>query len=376
MLELSLTRDEQVFTSSRVRFLEAVRAQYGEDHEALSSDLQCPARPMRPVIIGDPRALTTEEREELREAFYGPAGVAAFHLLDTTRDGHHPLLDLAGQCADILPTRWAVDHPMEGHAEAQARFGAPDGTLKIYNLPVEAGGRRYREQAETDEAFDAHNDGLGYAGIIAVTSFVLENPPLWGGYTHFANIVRASPWLARSDPEAFQALFLPDAITCLRPRGKGAIRVTSPVLYLGPDGSPRVFLRVKSGEYGISWRRGLPALDRGRRFCEDLARPFSCGSTFVHLMRRGDGVLVRNQHVVHGRTSFIDPPSGPGRTLARKWFVEREGDTSYRHVPGMAIQEDYAKLFPRRFGEGRVAGEWHYDAELDDNVRVPPSDCQ
>ncbi|MDC3911927.1 hypothetical protein KQE47_26725, partial [Raoultella planticola] len=64
--------------------------------------------------------------------------------------------------------------------------------------------------------FDAHNDGLGYAG--AVEAFILhaDAPPLWGGYTYFSNMIALSLLLARLDAEAFDSLFLPDAITALR----------------------------------------------------------------------------------------------------------------------------------------------------------------
>ena len=71
------------------------------------------------------------------------------------------MLDIAEQLADKLPARYAIDHPMERHQEAITRFGQPDGTLKIYDLPMPADKNKYREQAETNEMFDSHNDGLG-----------------------------------------------------------------------------------------------------------------------------------------------------------------------------------------------------------------------
>lgn len=278
------------------------------------------------------------------------------------------MLALASALADRIPTRYAIEHPMEGHPEAVARFGPPDGTLKIYDLPISADGPRYREQAETNEAFAAHSDGLGYAGLIAVAALMCERPPLWGGYTTFMNMVRLSMLLAEEDREAFEALFLPDAITCLRPRGKGAIRVSAPVLYLAPGGQPRVFLRVGSGEYRVSWRED-PALNRARAWCEERARPFSQGGTFVHMMRPGEGVFIRNQHVIHTRTPFVDPPAA-GRVLARKWYVESEDETSYRHVPAVALDRAWADLAPDRFGPDRVTGDWNYDASSGRNVRV------
>ena len=261
-----------------------------------------------------------------------------------------------------------VDHPLERHPQARERFGEPDGTLKLYDLPLPTGRNGYREQAETNEMFAAHNDGLGYAGLIRQVVMTLDRPPLTGGYTYFRNLVTLAPALAGSDPEAFEALFLPDAITALRPRGKGAIRVTCPVFYVGRDGEPQVFFRITSGEYRITWR-DHPALARARAVLERAAAPFGPGTRFVHLVRPGETVLVDNARVVHGRTAFVDP-SGAGRVLARKWFVARPEDSAYRHVPGIAVHPAWAGLVPDRFTGEALEGEWHFDPVLDRNVRT------
>lgn len=359
--------DEKFAAASEV-FLQAVQQEYGDDVAALRESLESPCEPLVPAFIGDAHAPTQAEKEALAAAFWGPSGVASF-IAPPSSGSRHALLALCEALSDVIPTAHPVSHPMEHHPEAVSRFGDPDGTLKIYDLPIDPAADKYREQAETNEAFDAHNDGLGYAGVIAASVLWTDRPPLWGGYTHFSNVIRASALLAEADPQAFRSLFLPDAITCLRPRGKGAIRVTSPVLYLGPGGRPRVFLRVASGEYRINWRTGSEALDRARAFCEALVRPFAPGSTFAHLMAPGEGVIIRNQHVVHGRTPFIDRP-GEGRVLARKWFVERPEDAPYRHVPGMVLDERFAALLPERFGPEVTVGDWHYDLAADANVRV------
>jgi TfdA family taurine catabolism dioxygenase TauD len=175
--------------------------------------------------------------------------------------------------------------------------------------------------------------------------------------------------LQASDPDAFEALFLPDAITALRPRGKGAIRVTAPVFFLGRYRSPQIFFRISSGEYVITWR-DHPALHRARKVLENLSAPFAPGSQFVHLMRPGDTVIIDNRHVVHGRTAFIDPPGGNGRVLARKWYVPTRSDASYRHVPGVEVHQEWGAIFPRQFSNGAIEGEWHYDSQLQRNVQL------
>jgi hypothetical protein len=197
-----------------------------------------------------------------------------------------------------------------------------------------------------------------------------DSAPLWGGYTYFQNVVKLSLHLALADGPAFETLFLPDAMTALRPRGKGAIKVTTPVLFINEHGNPQVFFRVSTGEYKISWRPDCPALERAANFLNHHAKPFAPGSSFVHLDRRGAGILVRNGWVVHGRTPFIDG-TGPGerRVLARKWFMTAARHAQYKHVPGMHILDRFASIYPERFGPDLLVGDWNFDPSAGTNVR-------
>ncbi len=364
--------DEVKFVEQRHEFLELARSRYPSCPTDVQDLLAQPPAPLEPILVDTLDGLTDDDSEAVASAL--AAGYGVVHLVPRAFQlplpgEPHPLLALAARLHSQVQIGYPVDHPMEGHREAEARFGPRDGTLKIYDLPVEPGGPRYREQAETNETFDSHNDGLGYAGLIRTVIFVLDSPPLSGGYTYFQNLVRAAPALARTDEEAFAALFLPDAIRAVRPRGKGAIKVTSPVLFLGGDGSPQVFFRVTTGEYRIEWRRH-DALRRARLLLERLAQPFAPHSRFVHLVRPGETVVIDNRHVVHGRTPFIDPPNERGRVLARKWFVANEGDAIYRHVPAVCVDERWAQFFPQQFAPDRLVGDWHYDETTDENVRV------
>lgn len=363
---------EERFLEQRFEFLAKSQELYPDAPSSLDDLLARPTQPLSPIIVNDLSTITSSEAQRIGsqfEARYGVAFVAPLTFQSPASGERHALLALTSRLSAIAPIGVVVDHPMENHPEAVSRFGPPDGTLKIYNLPVKSGGEHYREQAETNEMFHAHNDGLGYAGLIRTAVLVLDRPPLSGGYTFFQNLVRVAPALANSDPDAFRALFLPDAICALRPRGKGAIKVQSPVFFLGRDASPQVFFRVSTGEYQISWRKDQ-SLDRARAVLERLCAPFGPDSRFVHLMRPGDTVIIRNQQVAHGRTPFIDPPSGLGRVLARKWFVPTKDDASYRHVPGMIIDARWAMLFPERFTGQAIEGDWHYDAGIDMNVRI------
>jgi hypothetical protein len=363
---------EEQFVEQRFEFLDKARELYPKAPTSLDELMARAPQPLEPVVVEDLAALTTEEVDEIAATFeggYGVVSVVPISFQPRTHGGRHSLLAFTERLSERVPIGVPVDHPMESHPEAVKRFGAPDGTLKIYNLPMERGGPRYREQAETNEMFHAHNDGLGYAGLIRTAVLILDRPPLSGGYTFFQNIVRAAPAIAASDPEAFRALFLPDTIRALRPRGKGAIKVESPVLFLGRDGRPQAFFRVSTGEYEISWRND-PAVGRARAILDRLCAPLGPDSRFVHLMRLGDTVIIVNQLVAHGRTPFIDPPDGSGRVLARKWFVPTEDDAVYRHVPGMVVDERWAALFPTRFTGDAIEGEWHFDGSRGENVRI------
>lgn len=138
--------------------------------------------PLPPVIIDDYRTLTAQAISDIARCYLGEHGVAHFIVQNPEDVGSksHPMLDIAEQLSNALPLRFPVDHPMEGHPEAVSRFGPADGTLKIYDLETRDGLLGYREQAETSEQFDAHNDGLGYAGAVEAFMLYADFAPLWG----------------------------------------------------------------------------------------------------------------------------------------------------------------------------------------------------
>jgi hypothetical protein len=364
---------ERAFVEQEEVFLARALQMLGVENLAdLPDRTKRPPIPLSPIIISDYHVLSEDCISAIAAAYWGEHGAAHFIVLnpDAPGGGSHPLLEIAEQLSGVLPLRYPVDHPMEGHPEAITRFGKPDGTLKIYDLDTRDGRTGYREQAETSEQFDAHNDGLGYAGAVEAFILYADSGPLWGGYTYFQNIISLALVLARDDRDAFSALFLPDAITALRPRGKGAIKVTTPVLFVNELNVPQIFLRVETGEYRISWHDNCPPLTRAAAFLNEHARPFSRGSTFINLSRRGAGCIVRNGWVVHGRTAFLNG-KGPleARVLARKWFMKRQEYARYKHVPGMHILDRYANIYPEQFGALVLEGHWNYVPELGKNVR-------
>jgi len=161
---------------------------------------------------------------------------------------------------------------------------------------------------------------------------------------------------------------LPNAITIIRPRGKGAIKVVTPVLFLNELDQPQSFFRVRSGEYKVSWFEYEPLL-RARTFLDNFVPPFSPGSSFVHLSAKGHGCISNNQVVAHARTPFIDDPKrGLTRLLSRKWYMRSERDTVYKHVPGMFLSERVGPQYSSIREPKLLRGEWNYVSDLDQNL--------
>jgi hypothetical protein len=208
-------------------------------------------------------------------------------------------------------------------------------------------------------------------GIISwIRHRYMESPPLFGGTTYFQNIPLLALLLAKTDHEAFDSLFLPDAITIVRPRGKGAIKVTTPVLFVNDCRRPQSFYRVPSGEYSVSWRRHEPLL-RAKAFLDKHSEPFSLGSFFLNFPAPGHGCLINNQLIAHARTGFRDDPDRKLiRLLSRKWFMRSPRDSVYKLVPGMFITERFADAYADVCRPELLEGEWLYDQITDCNRRM------
>lgn len=371
--DFPLSEKEQEFLGIVGVFIESVLSELEvRSASDIGEIIRRPAVPIKPVVVADYQNLSITEKNSLIESYHGEFGTAYFVVEnpDAPPNLQHPIFDMAEQLVQELNLQHPIDHPMEVHPEAIARFGEPDGTLRLYDLPKEKS-TGYREQAETSGLFAAHNDGLGYAGTVQTAFMYLNESPIWGGYTYFSNIVRLAMDLLHTDENAFRSLFLPNAITAIRKRGKGAIKVTSPVLYLDNKTKPHVFFRVSSGEYEIYWRNNIPALDRAMRFLNYHASPFAPGSGFVDFSKKGHGCIMRNRDIVHGRTEFIDgEEKNKKRVLARKWYMTDEIHTIYKHVPGIILLDKFAKLYPEYFGSKILQGEWLYDSDTDTNHQV------
>jgi hypothetical protein len=375
---MDLTSNELSFIEQREIFLESAIRRVPNAPAGLAEVLARPPAPTNPLIVDRLDLVTDAQYQTVSDELYAGSGIAHIipeHFSLATSRRRHPLLALAHQLQQRTDIGYPIPYPSENHPEAAALFGPPDGTVKIY-VPPSPDKQRPREHGEM---FGAHTDGLGYAGLVYTIIFCLDSPPLSGGFTYFQNLLSVAVALAKDDPEAFASLFLPDAITVVVPAGNGAIKVQAPVFYLGRDGKPQVFFRTsslvrpasskKTEEIAVTWR-DLEALSRAQRLLEDLARPFAPSSRFVQLMRPGETIIINNRHVVHGRTPYVDPGSGTGRVLSRKWFAPTQQDAVHRHAPSVEVDARFARLFPDAFSTDRLRGDWHYDPEHDENILV------
>jgi hypothetical protein len=368
-------KDSDFISGQAQRFVRAMSRSIGfSDLEAL--ELITNERPISldPIVVDDVESLPAVVVEALGKQYGSKYGVAYLIVrrerdADTSSVAPHPLFLISSQLNGAISLAHPLVHPLETHPDVERQFGRFDGTVKVYNID-KGNSTHYREQGETSEMFEMHHDGLGSAGTVESVVLYMDSAPLWGGFTYFQNICRLSLDLAKTDVDAFRSLFLPNALSVLRPRGKGAIQVTGPVLYVNDLGAPQSTFRRSSGEYVVTWRDDIAALARARGFLHKFSAPFSAGSSFVHLAAEGHCCIIRNGDIAHGRTPFVDEPArGDVRVLSRKWFMRTSGDAIYKHVPGIRADSAYAAQYPEFFGSSVIEGEWNYDANLGCNVR-------
>ncbi|MFD0772356.1 hypothetical protein ACFQZ2_00275 [Streptomonospora algeriensis] len=295
-------------------FLKALQKEWRtEDLDSLPGSAGEPAAELPRVKIADPAALTEDEIDALGEAFGSRFGMVAFECERTTSaDGVHPLVRLGEQIRDVVPTRWAITNPSDG----------PDGTVKIHDV-----GTPQTSRSLTSLGMAAHQDGwLSMRGVLSVTGLWTDEAPLRAACTYGQNIVRLALDLRREDEEAFQSLFMDDAVT-VRRLMDGAVVATSPVLY-SKNGWTYSFFREPNDEYEIASGSQSAAASRAVDFLVSRSYFGSEGSAYTKLDRPGRGLIFNNRHCVHGRTAFTDDdPAGKKRIIASKWWVS---DPEYR----------------------------------------------
>jgi hypothetical protein len=327
------------------------------------------SRPLKPTIIEDLGAISSRERDAIRNSYLS-TGVAAFvakRTLDPST-GPTPLLVLADQLRDGLDLNYPISHPKDSYIDGQVTQDR--GAARVFDH----GGMQQFGTSNSSE-FVLHQDGLGSTGAVRTVMLYMSSAAMAGGYSCFQNLTRVVLELAVRDWAAFRGLFLPDAITIIRPTGARAVKVTGPVLFFDNHGHPHInFVGVSPtrpvGDYRVRWTVDLAAR-RGLEFMLLRSMFFGPGSVFIHMDRSGCGVLFDNTRVIHGRTEFIDAPEfGVRRVIWRKWYAPGVDLMVYRHAPGIRLPAVLAGLRPDLFGPNLLSGEWRYVHAEDRNMRV------
>ena len=212
----------------------------------------------------------------------------------------------------------------------------------------------------------------GYSQSEATDSgFILyaDSISIFGGYTFLYDIFAIAIAINNEDSEAFQSLFLPNAITSIRPRGKGAIKILSPILYLNQFNQAHAFYRKDSGEYKTEWLNYEPLL-RAKQYLHDYTKPFAPLSQFV-AYTENSFLIIRNRDIAHGRTAFIDGKTEKDRrVLSGKWYMVGEEFCKHHHIPGTFAADNYKKEIGQQFSDEQLEGVWLYDKEADINQRI------
>jgi alpha-ketoglutarate-dependent taurine dioxygenase len=309
-----------------------------------------PAIELEPVPIADVYALTSAERTALRGGFASRHGVVCFTTgTSAARAGSHPLLAMGRQLANDLPTGFPVTHPAESSPAVLAVSTDFDGTAKIFEVADAT------HDALTSEALPPHFDGTGNAGTVTAFGMYMDSVQMDAPVNYFQNVRMLGLDLAYRDREAFDSLFLPDAITV---RWQG-LEITRPVFYLNYAEHPQAFFRVNDSDAMVHPRPDTPSLERAFEFLTEHLTPYAPGSSFTRFADVGAGCIVDNRTTIHGRTAFTSSPGeGARRVLARKWWTDRAEYQSHRMCPGTAVNPALAHAFPQLFGPAVIDGTW------------------
>ncbi|EIJ36983.1 TauD/TfdA family dioxygenase [Thiothrix nivea] len=351
------------------KFLEKIIEERGSEIVNSNFDNMDNTTPLKPVLINNHENLSLSEKNKILDSYSKNGAAYIISLTPPEHKESHPIFKLTEQLKDELNLHYPLRHPLEGHPEAVKRFGENDGTFKIYDLPDNYTKNSYREVAETHEAFHVHQDGLGSGGTVQTAILYADSIPIFGGYTFLYDLFSIAFAVYNKDPKAFQSLFLPNAITAIRPRGKGAIKVTSPVFYIDYFNLPHAFYRKDSGEYKMLWEDSADLM-RAKELMSQYTEPFCPLSKFVSYTPNSF-LIIRNRDMAHGRTAFIDGIDNCNkRLLSRKWYMISKDHQKYKHIPGTIAAKKYADSIGGLFLDKYHYGEWLYDIEKDVNNRI------
>lgn len=168
-----------------------------------------------------------------------------------------------------------------------------------------------------------HCDGtLQRIGEIKTTILLCARPGRSGGTSHLFNSAAAFAWLLHEDPAAAAALTAADVLvrTSTLPGTRG--QYSAGPAFAVADG--RLISRYSitgTDTYDHDAVTDPAALDRALEFLRQAARPGSPYYTELTLAA-GQGLLLANDQISHGRAAYHDDPDCP-RLMLRALFTRR-----------------------------------------------------
>jgi hypothetical protein len=267
---------------------------------------------VRPISINH-RTLDSDRTAHLVADDYYRHGYAHVRCDPVPHDGARLLTQLAewlGVGAPFVPALYA--------ACAASSFYDDVGVNVIAVAPNAARGSH--PAFGSSDALELHTDGtLEPIGRVRTAALYCVTSAVRGGHTTLFDAAGAFIDVARRDSRSAAALLHEEALTRRATVGPSPQAATGPVFALWDDGE--VISRYSAtprDEWAVDRIAGLR---EARRAMEERARP---GSPFYAevALAAGDGILIANDRLAHGRTAFVDRADAPRRML-RALFLDR-----------------------------------------------------
>nr|VFK64849.1 MAG: Taurine catabolism dioxygenase TauD, TfdA family [Candidatus Kentron sp. UNK]VFK71262.1 MAG: Taurine catabolism dioxygenase TauD, TfdA family [Candidatus Kentron sp. UNK] len=252
------------------------------------------------VPIGDPRALTEAEREEIIRRCRKTNMAIYQSAIGREPDKNIPFL---------LGARF-------GLRNLDRNKGSDENA--ITSITVTDVGGRGEFIPYTNHPLHWHTDGYYNAPDRQVRGFLLHcvNPAQSGGINAMMDQEIAYILLREENPDFTTALMAPDAMTIPANDALGRPERSGPVFSVRVDGA--LHMRYTMRTRNIRWKDD-PMLTNARMFLEQLLYSDS-PYVFRGTLQPGWGII--NNNVLHDRSAFSDDPENP-RLLYRARYYDR-----------------------------------------------------
>ncbi len=259
------------------------------------------------VVVADPRALTSAEREALLDRI-ARANVALYRSPVQADDKDLPRRLGAQLGMTRLDANWLADEDGISSIAISARSDGRGGFIPYTDRPI-----RW------------HTDGYYHPAERRIHGMILHcvRPARSGGVNALIDHERAYIALRDASPAHVRALMQPDAMTIPVRRddtGEGGVArpaQTGPVFSVDAvDGS--LHMRYTARTRSIEWKDDPPT----RAAVTQLEALLAGDAPWILRTRLAPGMGIVGHNVLHDRTGFEDDPAAP-RLLYRARFLDR-----------------------------------------------------